>query len=521
MDIKVKSTGKRLITTILASGMAFAISYIINFTLTPYITNNIGADAYGFVSLAKTFASYAMIAATAINSYSARFIVVEYHKSEFEKANEYFSTTIISNLFLAITAMVFAICFTANITSFLAISSSLVLDVRILFVLIFLNFGFTILGTSFSVPNYIANRLDIIGHFKTVGYLIEAIILLVLYTTLDAKVYFVGIALCFQSFFVLIVNVWMSGKFAPKLKKKSFKFSLNAARNLILNGIWNSLNSLGNTLNTGLDLIVCNLMLTDLGMGQLAIAKTINTMFVSLYQLIAQPFQPLFLKAYADNDTKKLLSIFKLSMKISGLLSSLAFAIFFSLGKIYYRLWIPNQDVVLIWNLTVIGCFSGIFEGVIYPLYYIYTLKIKNRIPCIITIIGGLLNISGMYILIKYTNLGIYSVVFTTAVIMTIISAVTNPLYMAHCMKMSWYTFYPPILKNTLSCLVMTIIFTILAYLVAPEGWVCFIILALLLVAVGVVIHVILVFEKEERNLVIIQIRKKVKGEGRKHENIK
>lgn len=52
------------------------------------------------------------------------------------------------------------------------------------------------------------------------------------------------------------------------------------------------------------------------------------------------------------------------------------------------------------------------------PIYYVNTLTVKNKIPCFITIIGGLLNVVGMFILIKYTNLGVYAVPITTAVIM-------------------------------------------------------------------------------------------------------
>lgn len=48
----------------------------INFTLTPYITNAVGVEAYGFVSLAKTFTSYANIFMVALNSYAARYLTI-------------------------------------------------------------------------------------------------------------------------------------------------------------------------------------------------------------------------------------------------------------------------------------------------------------------------------------------------------------------------------------------------------------------------------------------------------------
>lgn len=46
---------KRLLMTILTSGIATILSFLISFILTPYITNKLGVEAYGFVTLAKNF----------------------------------------------------------------------------------------------------------------------------------------------------------------------------------------------------------------------------------------------------------------------------------------------------------------------------------------------------------------------------------------------------------------------------------------------------------------------------------
>ncbi|MFA1015966.1 lipopolysaccharide biosynthesis protein [Dubosiella newyorkensis] len=509
--MKNENVGKRLFITIIISGLAFLLSYIINFALTPFITNNIGAEGYGFVSLAKTFASYTMIAALAINSYSSRFITIEYHQKNYEKANNFLSTTLVSNFLLAFLTLLFAIFFINRITFFLKINLDIVSDVKYLFFLMFVNFGITIIGSSFSSSAYIANRLDLTGLFKLIGYILEAGALLFLYFKFKPKLYYISLALCIQNIFIFLTNLFITKKFTPKLKIMNISFSWNAAKLLVFNGIWNSLNSLGNTLNTGLDLIMSNLFLTDTAMGELAIAKTINTMFIGLFQLIAQPFQPLFLKSFADNNMDDLLNRFKLSMVCSGFLSSLAFAGFVALGRTYYQLWVPNQNSTLLWKLTLVGCFSGIFEGLVYPLYYIYTLKIKNKIPCIITMIGGIINVIFMYILLKFTNLGIYSIVLTTAVVMTVISLITNPIYMCYCLKIRWNYFYGVIGRSVLSCFIMTLIFILLSKIINPKNWIMLIISATLMTLVGGVIHFLLVCNTKEKSFFLYKIKFKKK----------
>ena len=79
--------GKRLIVTLMSSGMATAMSFVVSFFLTPFITNMLGTEAYGFVTLSKNFVSYAVIISTALDSYATRYIAMEYHKRDFDKAN--------------------------------------------------------------------------------------------------------------------------------------------------------------------------------------------------------------------------------------------------------------------------------------------------------------------------------------------------------------------------------------------------------------------------------------------------
>ena len=84
----------------------------------------------------------------------------------------------------------------------------------------------------------------------------------------------------------------------PELKVERKLFSVDAVKKLVGNGIWNSINSLGITLNSGLDLLVTNLLLTNLQMGQIAITKTIPSILSSLEEMLCKPLKPLLLKRY-------------------------------------------------------------------------------------------------------------------------------------------------------------------------------------------------------------------------------
>ena len=63
----------------------------------------------------------------------------------------------------------------------------------------------------------------------------------------------------------------------------NYYVSFSIIKEMMGNGVWNSLNTLGNTLNSGLDLIIANLMLSGVATGQISVAKTIESMFTILW----------------------------------------------------------------------------------------------------------------------------------------------------------------------------------------------------------------------------------------------
>jgi O-antigen/teichoic acid export membrane protein len=191
------------------------------------------------------------------------------------------------------------------------------------------------------------------------------------------------------------------------------------------------------------------------------------------------------------------------------MLANVVFAGFVAFGLTFYKLWIPEQDSQVIYLLTVITFLTSIASGPMQPLYYIYTLTLRQKLPCVITIIGGLLNVAGMFILIKYVGMGVYAVAWTTVAVMFVINFVTNPLYMARCLHVPSGTFYPDILRNALSCGVLTLLFRAFAGIAAPEGWLSLILCAAACAAVGAPLHLLIVCNGEQRQGLRSLIRRK------------
>ncbi len=492
--MKLSKKNWRIALAIIISGVGVFISYAINFVLAPYITKRLGIEAYGFVTLSKTLVSYAGIVTIALTSFVVRYIAVEYHKNDLKEALGYYSTSVVSCFALAFILFFVSIVCVLFLDKLLRIPDELVKPVKFLFFLVSLNFTITTITTPFTTAVYIKNRLDLSGTIKIIAYLLEAAIMFVLFSNYSPNVYYVGVGSLGATLVTLLTNIVLTKKLTPELHFQKKLASVKKVKSLLSNGIWNSLNQLGNVLNSGLDLLVSNLMLSGTETGQISVAKTIGTMFVALLQVVSQPFQPTLIKTYASGNQNNFLQELKKSMYVCGFFGNIAFAGFLALGNLYYKLWLPSEDSRLLYLLTIITIFNYITDSLLRPVYYVNTLTLKNRTPCLVTIFGGLLNVVSMYFLLKYSKMGVFAVVVTTAVIMVLINLIFNPLYASKCLKIKKGYFYPIIFKHVISCITLSCMAYGITQIIRPNNWVGLIFSAIVISLIGILIHFSIAF---------------------------
>ena len=88
------------------SVLAFVLNFCISFFITPYITQQFGSEAYGFVKLANDFTEYAALFSVALNSMASRFLMLERTRGNVVAANQYFSSITLANVILTTVLMI-------------------------------------------------------------------------------------------------------------------------------------------------------------------------------------------------------------------------------------------------------------------------------------------------------------------------------------------------------------------------------------------------------------------------------
>lgn len=507
-DGSYKGRGK-LLLTLCTTGFATLLAFAINFLLTPFITDSLGIEAYGFITLANTFTTYATIITIAINSFSTRYIALEYHKGDPHKASVYFSSVLLSNIAISLFLVMAIVVFDFTGIAFLNVPNDLMTDVQALLVIVFANYSITNIASVFQASAYIKNKLDIYGLFQVVSYLAEAVLLVFLYLHFAPKTYFFGLGLLVAGVVVLIGNCYIFNKYTPEIRIDFSLFSFSAVKDLLVNGVWKSVNSLGNVLNNGIGLLVSTMFLDAVALGYLSISRTFSSVFSRLYQLVAQAFQPMYLKSYSEGDTSRLVNQLLLASKVSGYVACIIFGGFVSMGLFFFRLWVPGVDVELVYLLTIVGVLSSFFEGQVNPLYYIYTLVLKNRVPTIITLISGCLNVLLMGILLNCTDLGVVSIAVSTTVVTSVVSIVTNPIYMAHVLGIPPSVFYKSFARVWIACGVIYLSFWAVAQLICPESWSAFALSAVALLILGTIEFYMVALNREEKRALVTGFVKK------------
>lgn len=427
MKINNTSSKAQILFNIYWSFVTLLFGYAINFFITPYISKHLGIEAYGFINLGTTFVSYIDIIAVALNAFAARYIGVAFHNKDYKAAEEFYSSVFVANIVFIIFSGILTSLFVVNMAKVLVIPEELVLDVKILFILVFVNYALKLLANVFALTTFIKNQAGYTSRNNGIGKTIYAVVIIIFIVSNSIRLYSLIVASLLSTAFVLFANFYRTRLYNNEISLKISSFSFQKVKLLISSGIWNSVNNIGNMLNSGLDLLITNQLLSSVMMGQISVAKLLANIVASLSFLISNAFQPKQLEAYSQKDEGELIKYLTIAMKIMGVLSGIIIAGFIAIGKQFYSTWMPTQNPEYLYRLTIIVLIGDVFVVVVRPLYYVNTLTDKLRVVCWITLLSGIINVAGMIVLIKMFGLGAYAVVGTTMILNLITSLFITP----------------------------------------------------------------------------------------------
>lgn len=502
---------KQLIINLATTLFVLIINIIINFGLSRYIVDAIGESAYGFVSLANTFVSYATIFTTALNSMASRFITIDIFNKKIKSANQFFSSVLIANGVVILILIIPSIISIAFLEYLVNVPTEILIDVKILFALIFLNFFINLIGGVFTIATYCKNKLYLSSLRNMESSIIKVAIIVLLFILFKPATFYIGIATLIASIYVLLFNINYTKKLLPDIKIKKENFSIKKIKTLLSSGLWNSITNLGNVLADGLDLIISNLAIDASTMGIVAIAKVPSNVINTIIASLATVFQPQTIEYYAKGDVENVKNETIKGMKISGVFGNIPFCYIAIFSFSFCAVWMPNialKTLSILSIITFINIFTG---GLTTPLYNIFTITNNVKGNAILSLATGAVSTIIVLILLNITNLGVYAIVGVSAIVIFFKGFIIVPCYASKCLDIKYTSFFPPILRYFASSIIMIAVFYLISLFLTVNNWIGIFISVLICGIVGLIINFIVMLGKAEREFFIKIVKNKLK----------
>lgn len=498
---------KNISINIIASICSYSVSILISFILTPYIINSLGKELYSYFSIANNFVSYMSIISIALNSMVSRFIMVEEAKGNHNEANHYFSSMFWGNILLI--AFLSIICFLLifKLEWILNISKKNIKTVKLLFGLVFTTMFVKLISSVFSVCTFIKDKLFFNSIENVISTFIRAISLLFLYTLYQPSILYLGIVNLGLSIIALCYFIFINKKIYPESSIKIYDANISYIKILIGSGVWRAIDSLGGLLLFNTDLIIANIFVGESAGGTLSIVHTFPTMLQGILSAITSVFLPQQTWSYGKNDVDGLLKKIKMSQKVCGAIVSIPLCGLIIMGRPFFELWVPGNDSNLLQILSILCIGYMPLFIVSWPVANLNVIMNRNKIPALINVAGGLLNLSSMIILIKVLDMGIYIIPLTSLIIQVIYNLLFIPIYPCKGLEISKKTFYPEIIKCGIECIIICTIGCLILNYIEISSWIAFFDLSFFIAFVIFIVNLFVWFEQDERRYFLEKIK--------------
>ena len=497
---------KRLAINLFSNLIAFGVQFGISFILTPYLINSLGSEAYGFVPLANNFISYINIITIALNSMASRFLTIEMSRGNTHQAQVYFNSVLVANTILAAVLAVPSFFFVLFIDRCMNIPVHLLTDVQMTFAYALLGMEVSLVFSVYGEVFYIKNRLDLSAKRNIEANLLRAVVLIVLFSVLRPKIYYITITMLIVNVYLCAANVHYTHRLTPELGVNIRLFDGKAVKTLLSSGVWNSVNQLSTVLLTTLDIYLANLLVGAQASGEYSIVKTVPNFILALASTLVGVFVPQFTIHYARNERKKLIDSVDFSIKIMGYLLMIPVGFLLVFGSDFFRLWVPSQNSEYLQGLSILTLLPIVVTGSVNTIFNIYTVTNKLRTPALTWIGFGIANVASVIVLAEVAHLGLWSIPIASLFWGLVRNLTFTPIYGAYCLGLPWHTFYKAIGRGCLCVLTVIAICFIYKGFFPLNSWAALIVAGICCSLAACCLNLYIVFNRSERKRLVPSI---------------
>lgn len=502
------SSHKRLAINTIASFVSTFVGFGITFLLSPYLIKQLGSETFQFYPIANNFVTYMAIVINALNSMSSRFITIEVVNHEWDNVNKLYSSLFYSNLILCLVLFLPAILIIVFADTILQIPTSAISDVKWLFALTFTSMFVDIFGSIYSVATITRDRIDIRSANTIMVAVIRATVLILMFYLFKPRLIYIGAAVLLASITQLCVQYIQTRRLMPQLKIKLSLFNKSIVKQLLVSGIWNSINSLGSTLLVGLTLVLTNSLVGETAGGQLSIAQTVSHILNTVISITMVVFLPRMLHSYAIDSHKGLANETFFGQKIISVICVSALVVLVIMGEDFFRLWVPSEDSVHLYKLLIILLLPLFVQSNLWIFTNVFTVENRLKVPALSYLIVGIINILIILILYFLNALEANTIIIVTSIISSLYCLIFYPIYAAKVVNVQIKRCYRNFAKVVIASIIFIPICVYMHSRITIVTWGQFFLCALFWGVIILIFYLSVVFSKKDKQALYRFIKK-------------
>lgn len=449
-----ESFSKQLPKNITSNVVYFSLNIIIGLLLVPYFIDKLGISSYGLIPLAISMTNYINMVIQSFNYSISRYLTIDLQRKDFEKANITFNTALfgILSIILLMVPIILLISYYAPL--FFSIPTNQRSDAALFFFGIMSAFLVRMWGSSFGVSLFAYNRLDLQNIINIINLIVQVSFIIIFFSALSPKLSYIGISYLIGAIVAVAATIFFSKKINPHLSINAHYIRISNLKMLSKTGGWITIDQIGTLLLFQLDLIFVNRFFGTAVGGGYSIVLTWNILIRSISAMLAGFITPAIFTYYAKEMYDEIAVISKSAVKIMGLTLALPIGTICGFSPLILSLWVGPEYVKLSPLMWILLIHLAVNMSVL-PLFPINVAFNKVRIPAIITIILGIVNLFLIIVLSTITELGYYGVAISGAIVLTFRHFLFVPYYTTKVLKLSKNPYFSSIVPGALSTVIV------------------------------------------------------------------
>lgn len=439
----------------LAANIVYFLANIaIGVLLVPYFIGTLGVAAYGLIPLATSITGYVAIVVQSLNTAVSRFLTVDLQQGNYTAANKTFNTSLFtfSVVILLMAPVVIAVAWL--IPSIFNVPAGQETGAVLLFLGVSVALLTRFWSGNFTVQLFAYNRLDLQNLVNLTNLLVQVGLIVLLFTLLGPDLSLIGGAYLAGAVVASVVSIVLARRICPHLRPSFGAFDRTRLKEISGMGGWVIVDQTGYLLLSQVDLIIVNLLFGAVMAGEYAIALQWVILLQAIVGVLAVVLTPTILAYYALKRTEALITLTRSAVKLMGLALALPAGLICGFAPQLLTIWVGAEHANLAPLMVLLTAHLAVNMSV-QPLFAVNVAHNRVKIPGIMTILLGVMNLILAIAIPLATGWGYYGVAVAWVLILTFRHLLFVPWYAARILNVPTTTYIKPIVPGALAVLLI------------------------------------------------------------------